>query len=191
MITVSFRILKWLIIPVLAVMSVCACSDGTKNDDIILTINNFSLTKNEFEKLNAAEMEYKNAYKTSKEAKQNLLEKIIKKELLIQEAQKQGIDKDEKFMAAIEKYWEATLIKHLMERKNQRIHDSTTVTNKEIKKRYALYKQKNDTIPALENIEKEIAQEILEEKKTLRVEKWLNDLHENARIKIETTYFNE
>ncbi|MCP3874534.1 MAG: hypothetical protein GY699_15435 [Desulfobacteraceae bacterium] len=191
MLRLSTPILKILLLPIIPFLLVCSCSNGIDNNENILTINNFTMTKNEFEKLCTQEMEYNNAYKTSIKAKQDLLDKIIKKELLIQEAQSQGIDKDDKFMATIEKYWEATLIKHLMERKNKEIQDTTTISDKEIKKKYNDYKLKNNTLPALDEIEKEIALEIMESKKTQRVKNWMDSLHKTADIKFEKDYFNE
>jgi len=45
----------------------------------------------------------------------------IKKQILIQEAQRQGLDRKKSFMKTIERYWEQTLIKELLNEEFKRI----------------------------------------------------------------------
>jgi hypothetical protein len=54
-------------------------------------------------------------------AKENLLEDIITKKVLLQEAQKQSFDKDKAFIKEIERYWEQALLKLLYNKKSQEL----------------------------------------------------------------------
>ena len=185
------RLKKLALILIIPFFFACSGNDGASTDNVVLMVNDFKMTKDEFQTECASEMEYNDIYKTSEKGIQELLDCIIKKELLIQEAKRLGIDKDDKFIAAIEKYWEATLIKLLIERKNQEIQNTTMVSEKEIKERYEAHKLKNEALPPLNTIEKEIAAEILERKKTKILENWMDALHKNANIKTDDKFFNE
>lgn len=165
--------------------TIIACSNSpSENYNIILTVNDFEMTQKEFQAHCGEDMEYRHDMKGTLGIKKDMLNRIIRKELLIQEAKKRGLDKNEKFISAIEKYWEATLIKLLMEKKNAEIQKITLVSEEEIKKKYDEYRLKNSVLPPLEEIETELAAEILETKKTESLDNWIDTLHEKARITI-------
>ncbi len=59
------------------------------------------------------------SYSTQKEnGLENILDLAIRKQVLIQEAQRQGLDRKESFMKTIERYWEQTLIKELIQKES-------------------------------------------------------------------------
>ncbi len=170
-----------------------SCSESPLSDqeDIVLTINDLKMTRSEFNAQCEADMEYTEKFKKDEKVRREALNGIIRKELLIQEAKKMALDRDAKFMAAIERYWEATLIKQLMEKKNSEIKLSTTVSEEEIRQKYEEYKAKNDAMPPLNTVKKEIAVEILEEKTEQNLENWVESLYKNARINIHDQIFTE
>jgi len=181
------------IISIIIVLIIFGCSSDNKTDKarVIATINDFQLTEGEFQKKFIKEMRYSSTYKATSEAKEKFLQTIIKKELLIQEAKKLGLDKEKKFISAIECYWEATLIKHLMEGKNKKIMQTTCVSDKEIKKQYQELKSMNNTIPPLHQIEKEITNDLLAVKKTDAFSKWTQSLYDKADITIDSGFITE
>ena len=83
------------------------------------------------------------------------------------------------------------MIKLLLERKNKEILNTTMVSDEEIKKRYDTHKLKNKNLPPLDTIEKEIAAEILEGKKTKILENWIDALHKNAHIETDDKFFTK
>lgn len=169
----------------------CSSDTKTAEDKIVAKINDFELTQEEFQKKLVKEIEYSDAYKTTADAKKEFLDSIIKKELLIQEAVRLGLDKKQDFISAIEKYWEATLIKQLMEEKSREIQKIAAVSEKEIQKKYAEIKASKKEIPPLESIEKEIAAELLEARKTAILNKWIASLYKNSKIDINMKLINE
>ena len=62
--------------------------------------------------------------------KKDFINTLIMRELLIQEAQKEGIDKNESFRRSIQDYYEESLIKQVIDKKNKSIN--VAVTNDEI-----------------------------------------------------------
>jgi hypothetical protein len=78
--------------------------------DAALIINGRIITTDEFNRL------YSSRPSHLKE-KNDFINHLITKELLIQESQKEGIDKDESFRNSIQNFYEQSLIKLLMDRK--------------------------------------------------------------------------
>jgi parvulin-like peptidyl-prolyl isomerase len=75
-------------------------------------------------------------------ARFEVLDGLIMKELLVQEAQKQSFDKDEAFKKEIKNYWEQALIKRLLKQKLDEIAFAVRVKDDEIKAVYARMKKK-------------------------------------------------
>ena len=88
-------------------------------DDIGMTINGHQLTN----KLIQKEM---HADQFNPGNTEELLDSFITRELLIQEAQDQAIDKDPGFRKALKTFYEQSLIKVLMDRKYQTLNVKTT-----------------------------------------------------------------
>lgn len=181
------------IISIIIVCFIFGCSSDNKKNKtrVIATINDFQLTENEFQKKLVKDMKYTNTYKTTIEAKKKFLQTIIKKELLIQEAKRLGIDKEKEFISAIERYWEATLIKNLLEKKCKEIIKKACVSEKNIKKKYQELKSMNNSITPLDKIEKSIAKDLLEAKKTATLNKWTKSLYDKADITIDSGFLTE
>ncbi|GAF80450.1 unnamed protein product, partial [marine sediment metagenome] len=54
------------------------------------------------------------------------LDIAIKEQILIQEAQKQGLDREKTFMKTIERYWVQALIKELLDKQSRMIYESVS-----------------------------------------------------------------
>jgi len=102
------------IISIIIIISVIVLYEINKKekieDDIALIINNKIITKDEFDKLYSFQTSHVNS-------KEEFIDTLITKELLIQESQKEGIDKEESFRRSLQNYYEQSLIKLLIDRK--------------------------------------------------------------------------
>jgi len=91
--------------------------------DAVLSVNGHVFTRDFF----------KNQIKKSgyhSEDKEQLRNSVITRELLIQEAQRLGIDREEQFRTSLKKYYEQSLIKILTDREYKKLQ--ATVTDEEI-----------------------------------------------------------
>ncbi len=162
------------------------CSNGSHQDHkVIAKVNDYDLTLNEFQYQLASELELEKDFKLTKTAKREFLEQLIRKELLIQEAKKLKLDTKEEFRRAIEKYWESTLIKNLLELKSREISKRCIVSEEEIQDRYKRMKKENPNLPALEQIRDKILETLREEKKTRLLDQWISELRNKANVKID------
>ncbi|HUV50171.1 MAG TPA: SurA N-terminal domain-containing protein [Anaerolineae bacterium] len=155
-----------------------------KEDKILAGINDRKLTIDEFQSQLAAELEMDEACKLTKEVKKEFLEELIRKELLIQEAKKLKLDRKKKFIRAIERYWESTLIRDLVEMKGEEISNRILISEEEIKTRYNDMKKPGKKLPPLDGLREKIVEELKEKKKTEMLKEWINDLRKNSKIEI-------
>jgi vacuolar-type H+-ATPase subunit I/STV1 len=81
--------------------------ENTADDKTIASINNYKMTVGDF----------RASAKAIPGAKKDVLEQLITRNILIQEAQKENFDKDRAFMKEIESYWEQALLKLLIKKK--------------------------------------------------------------------------
>lgn len=237
----------------------CKSRDNYYDDkQVVACINNYTLTIDDFENEAQILKGNKNLSDGSVNAKQELLQDIINKKLLIQEAQKLNFDKQKSFMKEIERYWEQALLKLLFKKKNDELSGVLQVDKPEILEEYrrmgkklfvqiftadtrqraenlaksaqsseegavwlsagdlplnlenVLYSLKPEEVSAavpysygnwavikvlreesvtlepLENMADRISSDLLERKKTEALEKWVADVKNNAKIKINT-----
>jgi len=186
----QFRLKGCLIASVFFILSGCAGGQDADVGDAAAKINDFVLSKKEFQTQLVRELEYDSTYKATAQAKQDFLKTIIERELLTQEAKKMGLDRDEKFITAIENYWQATLIKHLMETKNREILGRISVSEDDVAGAYQAQKRLNADLPKLSEIEGDITRAALEEKRARAVQEWIDGLHRQADIKINKDFIN-
>lgn len=98
------------------------CGESKGDDNKILArINNYTLTIADFKSETQGKLPSGLSAPDLEKTKEDLLEDIITKKLLIQEAQKQNFDKDKAFVKEIERYWEQALLKLLYNKKSQEL----------------------------------------------------------------------
>ena len=101
--------------------------------DAALVINKKVISVEEFNRLRAA-------CQSGREDRNGFINSLITKELLIQESQREGIDKEESFRQSIQDFYEQSLIKLLMDRKFASLH--VTIPDEEVDRYAALINKK-------------------------------------------------
>ncbi len=111
------------------------------------------------------------------------LNDIIRKQLLIQEAQKAQLDREEGFRQTIQRYWEATLIRDLLTKKSEQFKSETAVTPEEI---VAYFKDNKESFDGqeLEAVQEDILAELEHERIGAMMEQWIEELVSNASVKV-------
>ncbi len=91
-----------------------------KPQKVLARINNYVMTVEDFKD----EIKYSPYAGDETLDIPRLLDLAIRKQVLIQEAQRQGLDREKTFMKTIERYWKQTLIKELLEKETRRIYET-------------------------------------------------------------------
>lgn len=166
-------------------LAVTCCSQEKKEEVRVLAkINDFELSLDTFQQQLKEEVELAPDFKITQSAREQFLEELIRKELLVQEAKKRQLDRREKFVRAIERYWEATLIRDLMEEKGAEIAKRTLIGEEEVQDSYAKLKASEPSLSANPKVQERIRRELLEEKKNKALEEWVRGLRRGAKIEI-------
>lgn len=175
-----------LILAALAVLQACGQpTDRSGDGQTVATINDYHLSLQAFERQLASEMELEADYKLTQDARRAFLDSLIDKELLIQEAVRLKLDREEAFTKAIEKYWESTLIRDLISMKSLEISESITITQEEIADRYQTLQRATPSIgPLTEGLQDQLREELKASKKTMRLNAWIQEMRSQATIEI-------
>jgi peptidyl-prolyl cis-trans isomerase C len=129
-------------------VSVCAAGCGRMGEKtpdesgVVAKINNYELTIADFK--DEADLTMANKYLSEDpgSAKEEFLEDLITKKLLILEAQKLNFDKEKTFLKMIERYWEQSLIKLLLKKKSLELAGKIRVEEHEVIEEYKRMKLK-------------------------------------------------
>jgi len=104
--------------------------------DIIAYVNDEPIYASDLNKSMALMARQDPSYAPSPADRQEQLDFIIDKKLIIQEAVKAGLAREEKFVDAIKAYWEQTLIRDFADRKSKEYRDTLAVSDQEIQQYY-------------------------------------------------------
>jgi peptidyl-prolyl cis-trans isomerase C len=169
----------------LVLLLVLGCARGPSEEkDMLTTVNAYQITVSEFERLFAEDAQTDPEMTVTAQAKRDYLNEIIQKQILIQEAKRLQFDQKPKFIRTIERYWESTLIRDLMESKSQEIAARIVVTQEETQRVYDEMKKNNPELAPLTEIEVKLTAKIKEEKKTAMFQKWIEALKQQAKIQV-------
>jgi parvulin-like peptidyl-prolyl isomerase len=136
---------------VLVFFCVCVCLAGCggrtearkgKDSRKVALINNYTLTVEDFKREVSPLLDGKTLSDDSQKAKEEMLEELITKEVLLQEAQKLNLDKEDVFMREIENYWKQTLLKLLINKRSKEVFVNTYVEDRQVLDEYQRMKRK-------------------------------------------------
>ncbi len=123
----------------------CGCDSadpGSEDARVVAGINDYELTVADFKNEADFTLSQKDILSNPLEAKERLLESLITKNILLQEAQKQNFDKDREFMKEIEGYWKQALLKLVLKYKSNELFHDICVEDTEILCEYKRMRRK-------------------------------------------------
>jgi len=108
-------------------VATCGCTAKGPKKEVIATIGDYSLYREDF--LSESSL-YPPEYRGSV-PKEQLLNEIIEKKVLLLEAQRQGLDRNPEFMKMIERFWEQSLLRSLLNKKSEEFLSSIPQSEKD------------------------------------------------------------
>jgi len=158
------------------------CSEQSDHSQKVLEINGYSLTVNEFNELFS---ELSVQVEDNSQMRQEFLNRLITQKLILQDAQKIGLDKKKNFLKSIEHFWEQSLLKLMIDSKMNELSQKIIITEEEIQTYYeewiATNPEKN--LP-LEKNRPKIKWLLMQKKQSDAFEHWIKDLRDAAKITI-------
>ena len=160
---------------------VFGCKPAPKNDQIVAKINNYEISINEF---NDEFEDSSYGRNETLDSKKDFLNNLINRKLILQNAQKEGLDKDKDFLKMIEKFWEQSLLKLAIDKKTKDVAGSVSANDKEIEDVYANMVKEGKTEKTYEQMYQQIKWELTRSKQTQQLNDWMNQLHKKASIEV-------
>ena len=114
----------------------------------------------------------------------DLVDNLIKRQLIIQEAMDKKMAEEQGFVDTIKAFWEQTLIRDFVNRKNEELDRYVFVTDGEVELYYESIAEKNSNLPPLEEIRDKLKDAITRKKKTEELESWLEKKKAKSEIRI-------
>ena len=109
----------------------CGRGEKARDKTIIARIDNYEMTADDFKSEVDITMGNKPLPADPAKAREELLDELITKKVLLAEAQKQNFDKDRAFMKEIERYWEQALLKILYKKKSAELLENVRADDRE------------------------------------------------------------
>jgi hypothetical protein len=159
-----------------------SCSKNNKKEKIALEINNHVVTVQEFEK------GFKDLYlnEDSKSTREAYLDMLITRKLILLEAQKSGLDKKKEFLETIEKFWEQSLLKVMIDYKTHELSRLTVISEDEVEKEFSAWMKINPMeTQSPEDIKIAIRRKLKRIKEKEAIDFWVTSLKNDASITID------
>ncbi|HPT39922.1 MAG TPA: SurA N-terminal domain-containing protein [Candidatus Omnitrophota bacterium] len=154
---------------------------SSQDRNYLVKINNYTVTQQEFdEEFKASSY----AKKDTPESRKEFLNMLIRRKLVLQEAQVEGFDKNKEFLKSITRYWEQSLLDRFTKSKSHQITESIEVPYSVIEAMYAKLKNEGKTDKPLDQMYSQIKASIIQLQESEAVNRWLTSLYMKADIKI-------
>ena len=166
----------------LVLMFMLGCGRAPK-EQALAKINSYEITKAEFEEEFKASPYSRNDTLASR---REFLETLIDRKLILQDAQKQGLDKNKSFLKMIERFWEQSLLKLTLETKSELIVATVKISDKNIEEAYQKMVKDGKTSKTYAQMYSKIKWELTRLKETQMINDWIKSLRQKAQIKIDS-----
>lgn len=165
----------------LLALFVLGCQNQPKDKIVLAKINNYEITFDEF---NEEFNESSYAADATVESKKDFLHNLINRKLILQDAQKKGLDKDKSFLKMIERFWEQSLLKLAIDKKTKEIAGSVMVNDREIEEAYNNLPQEAKAAKPYESMYQQIKWQLTRNKESQLLNDWIAQLHKKSEIKV-------
>ncbi len=123
-------------LPILLFILVLLSSCRDQKQDSVAMVNGTPILLKDFQKEVALAKQRDPSLKMTPESARDLLEIMIERKVMVHEAVKEGLSDDERFSETIKRFWEQTLIRHLIDAKAKKWADKLYVSDDEVKRHY-------------------------------------------------------
>ena len=172
--------LRKFLLVLFCVSFLAGCEPKEEKDPVAIKVNGIEIGVKEFNEAYSTSMFTTTDGPLSKE---EFVETLIKRRLLLAEAEINGLDKEERFLKSVEFFWQQSLLKLVIDRQLRQLSVTVDITDQETEKYYndhkedfgdKTYQQKKERIRFM----------LAREKQQEALEKWMEDLRKNAKVKI-------
>lgn len=111
------------------------------------------------------------------------LKEYISKKLILQEAERLGLDKNPEFLSDVQMFWEQGLIKMVTKHQQRELRNSIKISESQIREYYQKYSDRFQG-KSFENVRNEIEQLIYAQQNLNSMRNWIDSLEQQSNIQI-------
>lgn len=159
-----------------------ACEKQPPDKSVLVKVNDYVLTKAEFEE------DFKDSIygaNDTLESRKEFLNNLVNQKLILQDAQAKGLDKQKSFLKTIERFWEQSLMKVALDKKSKDISGSVSVSNDIIRDAYDNMAQAGKADKSYDQMKEQIKWQLIKLKETQLMNDWMDNLRKSAQVKID------
>ncbi|MDP8234609.1 MAG: SurA N-terminal domain-containing protein [Candidatus Saelkia tenebricola] len=151
-------------------------------EEFAMQINNFTMTKEEFEDYF---QEMNVGREDNVDVREGVLEALVSKKLVLQEAEKVGLHKSKEFLNSLQHYYEQLLFKLIIDLKSKELASRVKVSEQEINDKYNQMIAEGLSDKPLTETYSQIQWQILRKKQAQVLNDWLQEVREESVINID------
>lgn len=162
---------------------------GSKEQqNYLVKINNYTITPQEFNEEFLASAYSK---ENTPESRREFLNTLIRRKLVLQDAQSRGLDKDKEFLKSIERFWEQSLLKLVMDQKAKEISSSTVVPDAAVEAVYNELKKEGKANKPYDQMYSQLKWSLTQIREAQALNRWLASLYKAADIKVNPVFISK
>ncbi|MFH1594516.1 MAG: hypothetical protein ABID09_07455 [Candidatus Omnitrophota bacterium] len=182
----------FILIALVAASLIFGCSSEKKGaNDFFATVNGEPVYLSDLLREISIKAKQNPSLKINKETLDNVVDILIERQLIIQEALKKDMAEEETFVNSIKAFWEQTLIRNFIEFKNREFEDYIFVTDADIAAYYDELEKKGSGTPPLQELYDQIKEIVLHQKKAETFDVWLAKKKKESKINVDRKLISE
>lgn len=182
------RYSMFLVLTLLLVSGCCQNPRGGIDKNTVVSINNYNITRDEFEE-EFRSSSYGKA--DTPESRESFLNNLVDRKLILQYAQKEGLDEEYSFLKMIERFWEQSLLKIALDKKTRDVAAASAVTDDEVRMSYDAMLRENKVAGSYDSAYKRVKWELMRAKEAKAMNDWLAEMRKESRIGVNDDILKE
>lgn len=178
--------MNWKKILLVTVVAAGLAGCGVKplsSEKAVLTIDEYQVTAKEFEDGFAASLYADRP--DHKQARTEYMENLVNRKLILLDAQRRGLDKDQEFLRSVERFWEQSLMTAALGAKTRDIAKGLTLSEKDLRQFYENMVKEGITTKSYDEVYPQIKWQAQKQMESRLLDEWMKDLKVHARVEID------
>lgn len=161
-------------------LALCAGCSNSREEASVVKINTYAISPQEFE------VEFRESAfgrQNTMEARKQFLDTLVNRKLIMQDAEKLGIDKEVDFLKSIERYWEQMLLKAYLDRKGRELAGKVQISDAAVEQAYKKLSAEGKTELPYDQMYQQLKWQLTRDKESQLMNEWVDTLRRRAVIK--------
>ncbi len=160
------------------------CSRNARQGTVIATVNGEPIYLKELQRELSMRVRQDPSLAINKAALRDMMDTLIERQIIVQEAMKRNMAKEESFVDTIKLFWEQTLIRDFIEYKSRQFDDYVFVTDKEVEDYYDILEGEGSELPPFKEIYPVIKARVEQTKRLQAFDSWLEGEKKKSRVSV-------